>query len=55
MMTNLYNDVYMTAYIYIYAEERLYRKWLADFVFAGAIQGNAFCDLPEDTMLPGEM
>lgn len=25
------------------------------FIFAHAMQGNAFCDLPEDTMLPGEM
>jgi hypothetical protein len=30
------------------------RIGLAFFFFVCAMQGDAFCDLPEDTMLPGE-
>ena len=29
------------------------KYWLS-FFFVCAMQGDAFCDLPEDTMLPGE-
>jgi hypothetical protein len=28
---------------------------MIDLVFHRGMQGIAFCDLPEDTMLPGEM
>jgi len=46
---------YRNPFLMMYACKREIVLEMINFVFPRGMQGIAFCDLPEDTMLPGEM